>query len=236
MDDRLPEVPRPDRSDLVRKGIVGIMSAIPFAAPIVDMVLPSTFENRLITWLMKLKEDFEKLEKKVDELDPKALAEDEEFMTTVLNAARIVSFTHRKEKHEMLRNVVLNSALPDAPEDDERTVFLNLVEEFSVSHILVLKAFRLPGIRDLLGFSLEVGEWRENAGVGELFDFVTNSTPELDIKFDFFVLVLSGLHARQLIGNSHQEVRRTLTRISHTPELTAFGQRFLKFIESPLDD
>ena len=62
-------------------------------------------------------------------------------MTTMLNAARIVTYTHRKEKHEMLRNAVLNSALPNAPEDDERTVFLNLAEEFSVAHIHVLKSF-----------------------------------------------------------------------------------------------
>ena len=236
MNDRLAEVPKPDGSDLARKAMVAIASVIPFAAPIVDMVLPSPFGNKLIKWLMELKEDFEKLEKKVGELDAKALAEDEEFMTTMLNAARIVSYTHRKEKHEMLRNAVLKSALPEAPVDDERTVFLNLVEELSVSHIQVLKAFRLPGITEVLGFSLESGDWRMNAGVGLLFDFAMKSTPELDVKFDFFVLILSELHARELIANSHQEVRHTLSRLSHTPELTSFGHRFLKFIESPLDD
>lgn len=235
MNDRLPKVPGPGRSDLVRKGIVGIMSAIPFAAPIVDMVLPSPFGNRLIKWLMELKEDFEKLEKKVAELDTKALAEDEEFMTTMLNAARIVSYTHREEKHEMLRNALLNSTLPEAPVDDERAVFLNLIEEFSVADVLILKVLLHPAIYDLFGFSLDDGNWRNNSGAFELFEFVQKETPDNDLKFDFFVQALSKFHARSLISNTHSE-GGVISRMSHHPELTSFGRRFLQFIESPLDD
>ena len=75
----------------------------------------------------------------------------------MLRATNAAMSTHRKEKHEMLRNAVLNSALPNAPEDDERTVFLNLVDEFSVTHILVLKAFQsLLGYLTHFGFLLRI--------------------------------------------------------------------------------
>ena len=68
---------------------------------------------------------------------------DEEFAQLAACTRMQFMFTHRKEKHEMLRNAVLNSALPNAPEDDERTVFLNLVDEFSLHTFMILKAFKL---------------------------------------------------------------------------------------------
>ena len=236
MNDRLTEVPKPDGSDLARKAMVAIASVIPFAAPIVDMVLPSPFGNKLVKWLMELKEDFEKLEKKVGELDAKALAEDEEFMTTMLNAARIVSYTHRKEKHEMLRNAVLNSALPDAPVDDERTVFLNLLEEFSVAHIHVLKSFLLPVDPDKIPpFSLSSGDWMNSLGTSHFYDLVRKTNPDTSLDFHLFLLILSVLHNRSLISNVLSDPHRA-ARICERPEVTAIGHRFLKFIESPLDD
>ncbi len=237
MSNRLPEVPKPDGSDLARKAMVAIASVIPFAAPVVDMVLPSPFGNKLIKWLMELKEDFEKLEKKVGELDAKALAEDEEFMTTMLNAARIVSYTHRKEKHEMLRNAVLNSALPDAPEDDERTAFINLIEEFSVAHIMILlslKQFKAP---QGLSLSLSDPQWRINSQLNTLYDLLSKHLQEPRPQYQFFISILSDVYNKALIANYHSDESHpsSPSRRSYCPELTNFGHRFLDFIESPLD-
>ena len=227
----------PDGSDIARDIGLTLLSVLSGpASSIAAVLIRSPIQKRNEEWRIQLTRAFEHLHEQVDESNFEALKQNEEFATTVLHATKVAMFTHRKEKHEMLRNAVLNSALPDAPVDDERLVFLNLVDEFSVAHVQVLKAFRLPGIRDVFGFSLEDGEWRKNTGVGSLFDFVTASVPELDIKFDFFIQILSLLHARELIGNTHNEARNMFSRITHTPELSAFGQRFLDFIESPLDE
>ena len=237
MNDRLTEVPKPDGSDLARKAMVAIASVIPFAAPIVDMVLPSPFGNKLIKWLMELKEDFEKLEKKVGELDAKALAEDEEFMTTMLNAARIVSYTHRKEKHEMLRNAVLNSALPEAPVDDERLVFLNLVDEFSVVHIRILfslKKFKAP---QGLSLSLSDPQWRINSQLNTLYDLLSKHLQEPRPQYQFFVLdSFRCLHARALIANSplRTSAHPTLSRLSHTSRVNLLRPQIPQVTSNPL--
>ena len=235
MTEILPDIPEPDSKDQIRKVIVAALGPIPGASLIADLVLASPFQDRLIDWLRDFAEKFERLCERVESIDSKTLVKDEAFRTTFFNAMRLVTYTHRKEKHEMLRNAVLNSALPDAPVDDERTVFLNLVEEFSVLHMLVLKTFRHPGIANLSGFSIDDGNWRNNAGVFELFEFIQKEFPEIDLGFDFYVHVLSEFHTRELISNTHSK-RGEFSRMSHHPELTTFGHRFLKFIESPLDN
>ena len=235
MAERLPEVPEPDSKDQIRKVIIATLGPIPGASLIADLFLASPFQDRLINWLKDFAEKFELLCERVESIDPKALVKDEVLRTTMFNAMRLVTYTHRKEKHEMLRNAVLNSAMPNAPEDDERTVFLNFFDEFSVAHILILKTFSQPVVSDGLGFSLEDSDWKSNVGVGFLFDFVQNVTQETKLDYNFFILVLSDLHSRGLISNTHQEIH-SLARSSHWPELTTFGCKFLKFIESPLDD
>ena len=239
MPESLPEVPQPGGSDLARKAMLAALSAIPFAAPIADMVLPSPFENRLLLWLKLLAEDIEKLQKRVDELDPNALAEDEEFMTMLLNAARIVSYSHRNEKHEMLRNAVLNSVLPDTTVDDEQFVFFSLLDEFTVAHIHTLELFE--GLESPNGTSLSFSDpqWRLNAiNINELYKMLKRRHRGAKPSFHFFVSILADLSNRELISNSHSdELDPSLPlRTSTWPQLTNFGRRFLDFIESPLDD
>ncbi len=136
----------------------------------------------------------------------------------------------------MLRNVIVNSALPNAPEDDERTVFLNLIEEFTVAHIHILKAFKFPPDDEyFLPFSLEDSNWRENLALGQLYNFVQRVNSETVIDYHLFITILPDLHNRGLISNILSE-RNILSELKHQPTLTTFGRRFLKFIEFPLDD
>jgi len=231
-----PDVPQPDGSDIVYGLGMAVLSSVPGPlSSIAAMLVRSPMDRRTNLWRVELTKVVEYLIQRLDENSFEALKQNEEFASTILHASRIAIFTHRKEKHAMLRNAVLNSALPKAPEDDERSVFLNFVDEFSVTHIFVLKAFKLPRITDYLGFSLDEGNWRNNAGVFSLFEIVVREAPDTDLKFDLFVHVLSELHMRALISNTHSE-RGEISRMSHHPELTTFGKRFLDFIESPLDD
>ena len=232
----IPDIPKADGSDLVYKVGLAVLSLIPLPiTPVVEMMIRSPTDKRNDNWRSEMTLAVKYLGERLSEVEFSALKQDEEFATTLLRATRAAMSTHRKEKHEMLRNAVLHSALPNAPEDDERTVFLNLVDEFSVAHILILKTFSQPVVSDGLGFSLEDSDWKSNMGVGFLFDFVQNVTPETELDYNFFILVLSDLHNRDLISNTHQE-RHVLARFSHWPELTTFGGKFLNFIESPLDD
>ncbi len=235
MPERLPEVPEPDSRDQLRKVIVAALGPIPGASLIADLILASPFQDRLIDWLKDFAEKLELLCERVENIDPKVLVKDEVFRTTMFNAMRLVTYTHRTEKHEMLRNAVLNSALPNAPEDDERTVFLNLVDELTVTHILVLKAFSHLDLPKHFSYSLEDSEWRVNYGIGPLYASIQNSLPSVELDFDFFVVILSDLHSKMLISNTFPD-RGLPVESSNHPIPGEFGHRFLKFIESPLDD
>lgn len=232
------EIPKSDGRDLVRQLALDTvsLSQIPHLRTLVGASISSPIENRVLAWRKSVAEALLELQqRRPSDIDFDSLVKSEEFGTTWLRATNVVITNHRKEKHEMLRNAVLNSALPSAPEDDERTIFLNFVDEFSVVDVLILTTLLHPATYNLLGFSLDEGNWRSNAGAFELFDFMQKETPGNELKFDFFVQALSKFHARSLISNTHSESRE-LSNMSHVPEVTSFGRRFLKFIESPLDE
>ena len=234
----LVNIPKSDARDLVRQLILDslALTQIPHLSTLVGTAISAPIEKRVFVWRSSVVEAILELQRtRPADINVEELAQNEEFGTTVLRATNVVMSTHRKEKHDMLRNAVLNSALPDAPVDDERTVFLNFIDQLSPTHAIILKTFSQPVVSDGLGFSLEDSDWKSNVGVGFLFDFVQNVTPETELDYNFFILVLSDLHNRDLISNTHQE-RHSLARFSHWPELTALGCRFLKFIESPFDD
>src|SRR5206468_713468 len=66
------------------------------------------------------------------------------FTSTFIHATLIAMRTHQEEKLEALRNAVINSALPKAPEDDLQLMFLNLIDQFGEWHIRLLKFYSNP--------------------------------------------------------------------------------------------
>lgn len=232
-----PSVPEPDGSDIAYGIGRAILSLIPLpVAPIAEMMIRSPMDKRVDNWRIELTKVVEHLNERLDKVEFESLKQSEEFATTFLHVSRVAVSTHRKEKHVMLRNSLLNTALPNGPEDDERTVFLNLVEEFSVAHIRTLNSFRLFVDNETsMSISLASDSWRQNVAVSHLYNFVRKANPDMSLDFHLFLSVLPELNNRGLIANEHPEpnLPSTLTQL---PTLTVFGRRFLDFIESPLDD
>ncbi len=61
------------------------------------------------------------------------------FQTTFKKAIRIADVHNQQEKLEAWRNAVLNSATPNFPKDDIQAIFLKWIDEFTVSHIRLLR-------------------------------------------------------------------------------------------------
>ena len=235
----IPEIPNSDGSDIAYGIGQVILSLLPGPVnSIAAMLIRSPMDRRNDNWRIQLTKVIAYLFERMDENTFEALKHNEEFATTILHATRAAMFTHRKEKHEMLRNAVLNSALPNAPEDDERTVFLNLIEEFSVTHIFILlslEQFRAPRG---LSLSLSNPQWRNESQLKELYELLSKHLQEPRPQYQFFVSILSDVYNKGLIDNYHSDESHpsSPSKRSLSPELTDFGRRFLKFIESPLDD
>jgi hypothetical protein len=75
---------------------------------------------------------------KVSELTPERLSRNEAFVSTALRATEIAVRTHEHEKLEALRNAVMSSALPDAPDDTLQQIFLNHVDSLTPWHLRIL--------------------------------------------------------------------------------------------------
>ena len=131
-------------------------------------------------------------------LDFAQLQRDDAFITTVMYASQAAIRTHESEKHEALRNAVLNAALPHAPEESLQQHFIRLLDALTVWHLRVL---------NLLGSSEE----RDHITVSDL---VMNTWPEMMKHHDFLKVILNDLNTAGLLGdlNLHYSRRSRFDR------------------------
>lgn len=98
-----------------------------------------SLSRRTDQWLADLAAEVERLGLRVE-----GLADEPAFVDAVVTATRAAQATHQAEKLRALRNGVLHSVGPDAPEVDEQARFFRLVEQFSPSHLELLALFADP--------------------------------------------------------------------------------------------
>ena len=84
------------------------------------------------------------LSERVEGFNIEDLAENPAFISTVLNASQAAMRSHQEEKLEALQNAVLNSALPNAPDDDFQLVFVSYVDTLAPWHLRLLKFYSDP--------------------------------------------------------------------------------------------
>jgi hypothetical protein len=203
------------------------------SVPLVGNALAVTFvtavswrlEQRREQWFTELAEGVEELRQQVDGLDLDALVDDDRFTDAVVSATRTVEHTHQAEKIEALRNAVLNSAVPGAPDADTQAIILNLVDRFTASHL------RLATLWD------DPPAWFASRGLpqptstGSRALTVEASLPEMQGRRDFTMLIASELKAAGLLSAdlagmvSPQGMMQRLT--------TDFGRQFVRFISPP---
>lgn len=91
--------------------------------------------KRLQAFLESLVRELEELKRKNNAVDFNSPV----FTTTFLQAYQIAIRNHQEEKLKALRNAVLNSSIPDSLDDEIQSIFLNWIDVFTPTHILVLK-------------------------------------------------------------------------------------------------
>jgi len=71
----------------------------------------------------------------MDGISLESLAGNDLFTDSEVMATRTVEHAHQAEKIEALRNAVLNSAAPGAPDADTQAIMLTLVDQFTPTHL-----------------------------------------------------------------------------------------------------
>jgi hypothetical protein len=211
-----------DKLHAVAKGAIGcIPVAGSLAAELFNLVIAPPLQQRVQDWMDEVGAGLRQLEA-TGRVTWAELRADPSFTTTFVQATEAARRTHEQEKIEALRNTVLNSALPDAPKDARRQMFLSLLNDFTTWHLFILNLISDPAAYhggDADPESTLLAAMLEKVFHGQGLDG------------SFFAPMINDLQTRGV-------VERMLGRFDELRvrdyDLTEYGKQFLKFISHPL--
>src|SRR5262249_55977468 len=127
-----------------------------------------------------------------------------------------------------LRNAVVNSALPQAPDESLKQMFLSLVDRFTASHLRVLAVLDDPP-----GWFTRRGQ-NYRAGLGNLPRMLFAACPELSGREEFLKLVCLDLHGSGLSSTDNHVLNVVMSGEGMiASRTTAIGKQFLAFVTAP---
>lgn len=218
--------------DVAREIGKAIISAVPAAGGPLQVLFENIYtaplEKRKQAWLEMLAEAVSSLQEKVEGLTPEKLAQNEVFITVSLQASQIAIRNHQKEKLQALRNAVMNSALPNPPEEDQQIIFLRFIDQLTPWHLRVLALLDGPE-KWMQSHGIANPGW----GMGGVSTVLEHCFPELRGKRDLYDQLVRDLQTEGLVGQG-QFLHVTMTGNGMMQSKTSeMGKRFLRFISNP---
>lgn len=213
------------RREVMEKVVEAGISTVPvIGGPLSVMFATAvgwSLSRRTDHWLTDLAAEVEQLGLVIEDL-----AEQPAFVDAVVTATRAAQATHQQEKLQALRNGVLHSIGPDAPDADEQARFFRLVEQFSPAHLRLLAFMHDPG----KPFD-DRGERRPEVMGGQGY-ILEQALPEFADRRDWYDLLHSDLSAAALINSGG--LSTVMSSAGHyQSRTTPLGRRFLAFVSSP---
>ncbi|KQS65041.1 hypothetical protein ASG32_31010 [Methylobacterium sp. Leaf361] len=200
---------------------------MPLTGPVVQALLKkcvqAPLEVRRAAWFNMVGEGLRELQDRFEGFDPDRLAENEEFVSVVAAMTRIAMATHRAEKLEALRNIVLNAAIGLTVDDVSQGTFIALVDRFSVLHLRVMQVLDDPSAAP---------EFKAIGGA--TMPVVEALVRSFEDKADRGVIgtVMNDLNAALLLQNIESSALSPDPMTARC--LTPLGNRFVRFISSPI--
>jgi hypothetical protein len=223
---------KPGAGDFAHATTKGLIQVIPgvggLGAELFEFFIAPPLSKRRDKLLLMVAEGFVVLREQVTGFNMETLTENEAFISTVTHALQVGLRTHQEEKLEALRNATLNSALPNAPDDDIQLMFLNFIDTFTPWHLRLLQYFVNPR------------EYGEKRGVsypswasGSPALVLEHTFPELATQQQFYRQMIRDLFSRGLISTGSIGAMSTVAGM-FSSFATDFGKEFLAFITSPI--
>jgi len=219
-------------ADLAREVGRAIVSTIPVAGGPLQVAFENIFtspiEKRKEAWLNQLADVITEVQQRVSEITPERLAENDAFVTVVMQASQVAIRNHQQAKLEALRNAVLNAALPNPPHEDEQMVFLRLIDQLTPWHLRVLSVLNDP-IQWMERNNIHNPGW----GMGGASTVLEHCLPDLRGQQETYDQIVLDLQGQGLLGRG-QFLHTMMTGggmvASRTTER---GRRFIRFISAP---
>ncbi len=230
------EFPEKTRADLAHTSAKAVLSAISAGVfgEYFSHFVSSPLEKRRDEWFQNLYERLIQLEELVHGFNLKEIFQDEVFLTTFINATRYAIANHQKEILDALRNAVLNSALPESPDETRQKIFVRWAGELSAGHIHILRLFyEKPELIPVIDLSDK--QWRLNAATDKLASVIEQAYPDMEGNYHLYLQIVDDLSDRGLITGL-LPAKDMATEIKRSPVVSPIGKEFWQFISSPLDE
>lgn len=214
---------------MVDKALAGGLSSIPVLGGVAGVFyqeyMGRPYARRLERWQRELTEVVNELAWKYN-----TLPDDDVLLDAMINATRVAQATSQREKIEALRNGIVNSVAPDAPDVDEQARFFRLVDQFSVTHLNVLRIIEDPVSSYERAKGAQPGSTPSVTPLLQLGTVFVQTLPALAGKKDRRDLLVDDLAGARVITTvaSVDTVPVNNPMYSLTTDL---GKRFLRFIE-----
>jgi hypothetical protein len=130
--------PKKDISNKVHEYINEVTKTVTggFINPLIDFVLPSLHQKKFENWCNNIHSAIIELEEK--KISRKSLISDEEFISLLKESVSLASKTHQEEKHQLLRNALINNFESNLA-FDSKLIFTRLIGDLTVTHLYFLK-------------------------------------------------------------------------------------------------
>ena len=228
---RAERYPEPTQSDVALGATRAALAAIPIVGgsvtELMSLVITPAVVRRRDQWLKDLADGLDQLEAKVDGFQISVLQDNEAFVSAVIEASKAAVGTHKREKHEALRNALLNIALRRTPDEDQQQIFVRYIDELTAWHIKFLALFEDPP--KLLAARVIRNSYYIGAGSQVLEDVY----PELAGKRELYDQIAADLDARGLIGGTAFLHGSMSAQGMVSKRTTALADAFLAFISEP---
>lgn len=196
------------------------------AAELFSLIIQPPLQKRLDAWRQRIADGLFTLEQE-ERLRVEDLPNNPVFIDAVLQTSQAAMKTSHEEKLEALRNAVLNSALPHAPDQAKQHLYIHWVDSLSVWHLRVLRLLADPPT------------WFRSRGTeppryiisASLWRLITDAFPELRGEDEFGAKIATDLFANHLTRTDSFKAMMS-SHGTYEQRATALGKEFLKFVSS----
>lgn len=228
MRDELEKDFKSTKGDVAYSATNAVLSSIPIlgsaVSEIFNLVLASPLEKRKESWMIRIAESIDEINREVESFSIENLINNDVFVSVLNRASQLAISNHQEEKLHALQNVIINTALNIDIEENEQMMFINLIDSLTPWHLKIIYYFEDPKLR-----FVEANKPIPNLWTGSPIDPLLEYYPELKEKKDFLTLIVKELFRQGIMSTDSLSTMMTESGI-YVSRLTDYGRRFLSYI------
>ena len=217
---------------IARAGLGTIPIAGAAAVELFTAIITPSLAKRRDQWMRSIGESLRQLEKQMN-IVLESLKSNDSFIDAAMQASQTALRTSQSEKLDALRSAVLNSALPNPPEEAIQQLFLNFVDSLTVWHLKILNFIYNPPVGDV-----KLRTDYTHVHFSELPRSIEATYSELKGRYSFYNQIIQDLSARGLLDLGAMDTSHEMATMQGIPsvKITDLGKEFIDFITSPLEE